>query len=143
MCREEAAELSSLKPELDELGVPLFAVVKEDIGTEVQNFRPFFKGEVFLDEKRRFYGPRERKMGLLAFFRLGVWMNGLRAFRNGFMGNVFGEGFVLGGVYVIGRGQQGILLEHREIEFGDKVNIKDVFEAARRIPRELLPIANK
>lgn len=48
---QEAAELSSLKPELDELGVPLFAVVKEDIGTEVQNFRPFFKGEVFLDEK--------------------------------------------------------------------------------------------
>ena len=48
---QEAAELSSLKPQLDELGVPLYAVVKEDVGTEVQNFRPFFKGEVFLDEK--------------------------------------------------------------------------------------------
>lgn len=48
---QEAAELSSLKPQLDELGVPLYAVVKEDIGTEVQNFRPFFKGEIFLDEK--------------------------------------------------------------------------------------------
>ncbi|KAI3365500.1 hypothetical protein L3Q82_010590, partial [Scortum barcoo] len=87
-------------------GVPLYAVVKEDVGTEVQNFRPYFKGEIFLDEKRRFYGPRERKMGLLAFLRIGVWMNGLRAFKNGFMGNVLGEGFVLGGVFVIGRGQQ-------------------------------------
>ena len=48
---QEAAELSSLKPQLDELGVPLYAVVKEDVGTEVQNFQPFFKGEVFLDEK--------------------------------------------------------------------------------------------
>lgn len=143
MCREEAAELSSLKPELDDLGVPLYAVVKEDIGTEVQNFRPFFKGEIFLDEKRRFYGPRERKMGLLGFFRVGVWMSGLRAFKKGFMGNVFGEGFVLGAVYVIGRGQQGILLEHREIEFGDKVNVKDVTEAVRIIPRELHPIAHK
>ncbi|KAG7507401.1 redox-regulatory protein FAM213A-like [Solea senegalensis] len=47
----EAAELSSLKPQLDELGVPLYAVVKEDIGTEVQNFRPYLKGEIFLDEK--------------------------------------------------------------------------------------------
>lgn len=141
MCREEAAELSSLKPELDELGVPLYAVVKEDVGTEVQNFRAFFKGEVFLDEKRRFYGPRERKMGLLGFLRIGVWMSGLRAFRNGFLGNVFGEGFVLGGVFVIGRGQQGILLEHREIVFGDKVNIKDVIEAVRGMPRELQPIA--
>lgn len=143
MCREEAAELSSLKPQLDELGVPLYAVVKEDVGTEVQNFRPYFKGEVFLDEKRRFYGPRERKMGLLAFLRVGVWLNGLRAFKNGFMGNVLGEGFVLGGVFVIGRGQQGILLEHREIEFGDKVNIEDVIRAARRIPQELLPLENK
>ena len=45
-------------------------------------------------------------MGLSAFLRLGVWMNGLRAFQNGFLGNVFGEGFVLGGVFVIGTGQQ-------------------------------------
>uniref|UniRef100_A0A668U3A3 Peroxiredoxin-like 2A n=1 Tax=Oreochromis aureus TaxID=47969 RepID=A0A668U3A3_OREAU len=123
------AELSSLKPQLDELGVPLYAVVKEDVGTEVKNFRPYFQGEVFLDEKRRFYGPRERKLGLLAFLRVGVWMNGVRAFRNGFVGNVLGEGFVLGGVFVIGQGQQGILLEHREIEFGDKVNIEDVLQA--------------
>ncbi|KAM7370575.1 hypothetical protein PAMP_010107 [Pampus punctatissimus] len=139
----EAAELSSLKPQLDELGVPLYAVVKEDVGTEVQNFRPYFKGEIFLDEKRRFYGPRERKMGLLAFLRVGVWLNGLRAFKNGFIGNVLGEGFVLGGVFVIGRGEQGILLEHREVEFGDKVNIVDVIQAARRIQQELLPLENK
>lgn len=45
-------------------------------------------------------------MGVLAFLRVGVWMNGLRAFRKGFMGNVLGEGFVLGGVFVIGRGEQ-------------------------------------
>lgn len=56
--------------------------------------------------QKRFYGPRERKMGLLAFLRPGVWMNGLRAFQKGFMGNVLGEGFVLGGVFVIGRGEQ-------------------------------------
>uniref|UniRef100_A0A672GWS7 Peroxiredoxin-like 2A n=1 Tax=Salarias fasciatus TaxID=181472 RepID=A0A672GWS7_SALFA len=137
MCREEAAELSSLKPQLDELGVPLYAVVKEDVGTEVQEFRSYFKGEIFLDEARRFYGPRERKMGLLGFLRVGVWTSGLRAFRKGFTGNVLGEGFVLGGVFVIGREYQGILLEHREIEFGDKVNIEDVISAARRIPQEL------
>lgn len=143
MCREEAAELSSLKPQLDELGVPLYAVVKEDVGTEVKNFRPYFQGEVFLDEKRRFYGPRERKLGLLAFLRVGVWMNGVRAFRNGFVGNVLGEGFVLGGVFVIGQGQQGLLLEHREIEFGDKVNIEDVLQAVRKIPQELQSLEKK
>lgn len=138
MCREEASELSSLKPQLDTLGVPLYAVVKEDIGTEVQDFRPYFAGEIFLDVKKCFYGPRERKMGLSAFLRLGVWRSGLRAFRNGFKGNVFGEGFVLGAVYVIGAGQQGIFLEHREMEFGDKVNILAVLRAARSLPAELV-----
>ena len=48
---QEASELSSLKPQLDELGVPLYAVVKEDIGTEIQSFRPYFNGEIFMDEK--------------------------------------------------------------------------------------------
>lgn len=41
-------------------------------------------------------------MGLLGFLRVGVWLSSLRAFRNGFMGNILGEGFVLGGVFVIG-----------------------------------------
>lgn len=48
---QEASELSSLKPQLEELGVPLYAVVKEDIGTEIQKFRPYFNGEIFVDEK--------------------------------------------------------------------------------------------
>ncbi|XP_017267685.1 peroxiredoxin-like 2A [Kryptolebias marmoratus] len=135
--RMEAAELSSLKPQLDKLWLPLYAVVKGNISTEVQNFRPFFSGEVFLDDERRFYGPRERKMGLLAFLRLGVWLSGVRAFRKGFIGNVLGEGFVLGGVFVVGRGQQGYFLEYREEEFGDKVSVSDVLRAARKIPQEL------
>ncbi len=48
---QEASELSSLKPQLDELGVPLYAVVKENVETEIQDFRPHFAGEIFLDEK--------------------------------------------------------------------------------------------
>lgn len=59
---QEAAALSSLKPQLDELGVPLYAVVKEDVGTEVQNFQPYFKGEVFLDEKVLLFLPSDEAM---------------------------------------------------------------------------------
>lgn len=53
-------------------------------------------------------------------------MSDLRAFRKGFMGNVLGEVFILSRVLIIRRRQQGILLEHREIEFGDKDIIWDV-----------------
>lgn len=133
LCREEAADLSSLKPKLDELGVPLYAVVKENIKSEVKDFQPYFKGDVFLDEKKRFYGPQRRKMMFMGFIRLGVWHNFFRAWNGGFSGNLEGEGFILGGVFVIGSGKQGILLEHKEKEFGDKVNLSSVLEAARKI----------
>ncbi|MCJ8730676.1 hypothetical protein PDJAM_G00187200 [Pangasius djambal] len=129
----EAAELSSLKPQLDELGVPLYAVVKENIGTEVDDFKPHFAGDVFLDEKKVFYGPTLRKMGGLGFIRLGVWQNFIRAWNSGYQGNMNGEGFVLGGVFVVGSGKQGVLLEHREKEFGDKVSNEAVLEAAKKI----------
>ncbi|XP_048465040.1 peroxiredoxin-like 2A, partial [Rhincodon typus] len=130
---QEAADISSLKPQLDELGVPLYGVVKEDINNELKSFQPFFKGEIFLDEEKRFYGPNKRTMGLLGLFRLGVWRNFLRAWQKGFSGNTDGEGFILGGVFVLGAGDQGVLLEHREKEFGDAVDIRSVLEAARKI----------
>lgn len=133
MCREEAAELSSLKAQLEELGVPLYAVVKENLDTELQDFRPFFAGDIYLDEKKSFYGEQPRRSGVGGLFRVGVWSNFRRAWKGGFEGNMKGEGFILGGVYVIGSGKQGILLEHQEKEFGDKVDIASVLEAAKKV----------
>lgn len=143
LCREEAADLSSLKPKLDELGVPLYAVVKEQVKTEVQDFQPYFKGEIFLDEKKKFYGPQRRKMMFMGFVRLGVWSNFFRARSGGFSGNLEGEGFILGGVFVVGSGKQGILLEHREKEFGDKVNLASVLEAAKKIKPQAASVASE
>ena len=44
---QEAAELSSLRPQLDANNVSLYAVVHEDFG--VKEFKNYFKGDVFLD----------------------------------------------------------------------------------------------
>ncbi|KAG8008760.1 hypothetical protein GBF38_010377 [Nibea albiflora] len=131
----EAAELSSLKPQLDELGVPLHAVVKEDVGTEIQDFKHrYFNGEIFVDHKRVFYGPKYRRMGLgLGLARLGVLQNLVYAHRKGYQGNRNGEGFILGGLYVIGVEKQGVLLEQREKEFGDKADLSLILEAAKKI----------
>uniref|UniRef100_A0A671QFQ9 Peroxiredoxin-like 2A n=1 Tax=Sinocyclocheilus anshuiensis TaxID=1608454 RepID=A0A671QFQ9_9TELE len=136
MC-QEASDLSSLKPLLDERGVALFAVVKENIASEIHDFRAYFNGEIFLDQQRAFYGPQERWMGVSGILRAGVWMSGWRAYQSGFWGNVRGEGFVLGALYVIGPGQQGVLLEHREMEFGDKVKKSDVIQAVEQINTDI------
>lgn len=39
LCRDDAADLSSLKAKWDGLGVPLYEVVKEQIKTEVKDFQ--------------------------------------------------------------------------------------------------------
>ncbi|AWP13971.1 putative redox-regulatory protein FAM213A-like [Scophthalmus maximus] len=122
----EAAELSSLKSQLQDLEVPLFAVVKENIGKELDCFKKYFSGKVYVDQQRNFYGPQKRWMFLSVFLRIGVWRNLWRAYRRGFRGNLRGEGLVLGGVFVIGPRDQGILLEHHEKEFGDKVEFLNV-----------------
>jgi len=49
-------------------------------------------------------------MGGLGFIRLGVWQNFIRAWRSGYQGNMNGEGFILGGVFVIGSGEQVIYI---------------------------------
>ena len=37
------------------------------------------------------------------------------------------------GLYVVGPGDQGILLEHRESEFGDHASHKDILEAVKKM----------
>uniref|UniRef100_A0A8C7R7I3 Peroxiredoxin-like 2A n=2 Tax=Oncorhynchus mykiss TaxID=8022 RepID=A0A8C7R7I3_ONCMY len=84
--------------------------------------------------QRALYGLVERYMFLSALLRIGVWRSLWRAYRKGCTGNIIkGEGLVLGGVFVIGPEDQGILLEHREKEFGDKVNLLAVLRSARKI----------
>ncbi|KAL8579298.1 hypothetical protein ACOMHN_010882 [Nucella lapillus] len=40
-------------------------------------------------------------------------------------------GVLVSGVFVVGPGQQGVLLEHREREFGDLVNTSAIVAAVR------------
>jgi len=131
LCREEARELSSLQPQLAARGVQLHAVVHEKLG--VDEFRPFFSGSIFLDKERVFYGPKQRWMFLSGFVRPSVWMSIRRASQKGVDGNLKGEGRLLGGVFVIGPGEQGVLYEHREAEFGDHANTTAILDAIKNI----------
>lgn len=45
-------------------------------------------------------------MMFMGFVRLGVWNNFFRARKVGITGNLEGEGFILGGVFVVGSGKQ-------------------------------------
>ncbi|XP_012887524.1 PREDICTED: redox-regulatory protein FAM213A [Dipodomys ordii] len=107
------------------------------------SFRLASRWEAIIVSVKKFYGPQKRKMLFMGFIRLGVWTNFFRAWNGGFSGNLEGEGVILGGVFVMGSGKQGILLEHREKEFGDKVDLRSVLEAAAKIKQETLASEQK
>ena len=62
-----------------------------------------------------------------------MWKSIFRVKSKGVEGNLKGEGRILGGVFVVGPGELGILLDHKEKEFGDKVDLKDVRDAILKI----------
>ena len=69
----------------------------------------------------------------LAILRIKTWTNFLRARNSGYHGNMDGEGRLMGGLFVIGAGDQGVLFEYREKEWGDHADLKDVVEAVEKI----------
>lgn len=109
----------------------MYAVLHEELGST--EFSEFFKGELLLDNERRFYGPQERRMLLTGMLRWSVWQNIMRANKKGVDGNLKGDGTLLGSVFLLGPGEQGILYEHREMEFGDHFNSAELLEALKKV----------
>lgn len=132
MCREEATDISSLRPQLDKLHIPLYGILHEEKGAE--QFKQYLKGDLLFDEKKTFYGPTQSRISLLGLFRIQTYTSGYRAYRRGIHGNMKGDGTLLGSTLVVGRSDQGILYEYHSKEFGDNAaDIEKILEAAKKI----------
>lgn len=107
-------------------------MVHETLG--VDKFRDFFKGDIFLDNEKRFYGPDQRWMGLgVGILRVSTWINLRRSKQKNVPGNSIGEGRLLGGTFVVGAGTQGVIYDHREEAWGNHCDINDVLQAAEQV----------
>jgi len=100
-------------------------------------FLPFFKGgELYYDGDATLYKAiGDRWLGGKGFFMASVWRNIIRAKWRGLPNNSKGDGRLLGGVFVIGPGSQGVLYQHSEMVWGDIANPDDVYAAVRRMNR--------
>lgn len=145
MCRAEAKEAAARIPDMKAAGAKrVVALVKEDLDDEVANFREgFWPDEVFLDEDSQFYkalggGEVHKPYGLAAF--MATLLNPFsksrlkgslgQADKDGIDGNLKGEGFVNGGVYVLcqdGKAAYSFLEE----DIGDRAPVEDVVEAVQ------------
>lgn len=123
-----------LSSKTSQLGnVKLAAVVKENLDNEIEDFREYMTGDIYLDEAKHFYGPKIRKGGFMSLLSPSLIskLNGIKL-----PGNLAGEGWIMGGVLVVGPGEQGILFEHLEAKVGDRCDIDKVMEAVAKITTE-------
>lgn len=135
MCLEEANLLAALKPELDELGVSLHAVVHHTV--EIQQlasaWQPCSPETILLDSERGFFKAIGENWGSLWTLASPSTISKFRKAQSaGFPGDIKGEGRLLGGCLVMGSGDSGIAMLHKESKFGDRAEAADVLEAAKR-----------
>jgi hypothetical protein len=143
LCRAQAKQLASLRPQLKELGVKLVAVShQEDSAADFVNLY-FGKDEgapdgdpLYIDSTKAFYkavGQGSTRTGsLLGLFSRKFRSNKSEADKMGSVGNLSGDYSHLGGVLVVGKGDAGgVLYSFQEVNFGDKAPVESVLRACR------------
>lgn len=127
------------------MGVGLSCILKENIGSEVDDFitTAWDHGEnLYMDQQLEFYKAvaggqlkSSSAAGFLFKYMTGygkVSSNIKRTESNGFSGNLKGEGFTKGGLFVV-RQDGSIAYQFHEDEIGDHAPLADVLEACRSL----------
>ncbi|CAK5017517.1 unnamed protein product [Meloidogyne enterolobii] len=131
-CRKEASQICSLSKQLEEKGVKVIGVVHETMG--VEDFRPFLgcSDALYFDPEKKFFGPEQRWLPFwMGFLRINTYINTYKTKKAGFVGNLEGEGRLLGGIYLINKDK--MLFAHLEKEWGDEPETQQLLDALNDI----------
>lgn len=144
MCRATALTYAKRFEDMRKAGVSrIVAVVKEDIQSEVDDFKKgFWSEDVFVDRDMVFYkalggGEARQPNGLCGFMRKALCPCGgspqlkanlASAKLMGVEQNMKGEGFVTGGMYVL-RSDGRAAFSFFEDEYGDRADLDKVVSA--------------
>lgn len=133
MCRYGARRLSAIKPQLDAHNVRLTAIGLERLGAEEFITKGFFTGDLYIDEKKKCY----QDLGYKRFNLLSVFASLVSAIsrrtisgarREGIEGNFQGDGLQNGGLLIVTKGGEKVLLNHKEEVPGDHVANEDILK---------------
>ncbi|KAJ9090494.1 hypothetical protein DSO57_1001952 [Entomophthora muscae] len=130
LCRYESRLLSDLKPYFDELNVRLVGVGFEEVGLQEFMDGKYWEWDLFLDPSRSVHSAlRLETMGLLQGLRdvasLATRMATAAASRMGLIEELGGDGFQLGGTFII-TPTRGVVYEYRQVGTGTFPSIKDI-----------------
>ncbi|XP_063072592.1 prostamide/prostaglandin F synthase [Engraulis encrasicolus] len=134
ICRWMATEVSKLEPSLKANGVALVGVGPEELGLEEFKTGGFFKGDVYIDEKKKSY----KDLGFKRYNALSVVPAAMgkkvrdiasKASADGIQGNFSGDLLQSGGMLIVSKGGEKVLLHFIQDSPGDHVALEDIAKA--------------
>lgn len=134
VCRWMASEISKLEPNLRASGVSLVGIGPEEMGLKEFREGGFFKGSLYIDEKKKSY----KDLGFKRYSALSVVPAALgkkvrdvisKANEAGIQGNFSGDLLQSGGMLIVAKGGEKVLLHFIQDSPGDHVPLEDISKA--------------
>uniref|UniRef100_A0A8C5ZZ29 Prostamide/prostaglandin F synthase n=1 Tax=Marmota marmota marmota TaxID=9994 RepID=A0A8C5ZZ29_MARMA len=134
VCRWIARDLSNLQGVLDQHGVRLLGVGPETLGLQEFLDGGYFSGELYLDESKQFY----KELGFKRYNSLSILPAALgkpvrdvaaKAKAVGIQGNLSGDLLQSGGLLVVSKGGDKVLLHFVQKSPGDYVPQESILQA--------------
>lgn len=133
LCREAAADLSTMEPEVLAAGGRLVAIGCQTEGLSEFVEGSFFAGPVWVDaDKRSFSALKLHRSGLhdgYGFLDPSSWSAMWRSYQRGVPGDLKGDGFQMGGTFLFVGGR--CVYDHRMTSHGDKPDVEEIETALR------------
>ncbi|KAJ9052756.1 hypothetical protein DSO57_1031034, partial [Entomophthora muscae] len=142
LCRYESRLLSELKPEFDALDIKLIAIGFENVGLEDFLSGEYWDWEILVDNERSVHIALDLKKvpvsaGLKDLMSSATRAAIMAATKAGIQGDLKGDGFQLGGTFVIEKETSKILYEYRQLGADSYTSLKEVYESCGGDPEEV------
>ncbi|XP_058848921.1 prostamide/prostaglandin F synthase [Acipenser ruthenus] len=133
VCRWTATEVSKLKEDLSENGVALVGVGPEEAGLQEFQEGGYFKGDLYIDELKQCY----RDLGFRRYNALSLVPAALgkkvrevvtKANAEGIQGNFSGDLLQSGGMLIVTKGGEKVLLHFVQDSPGDHVPLETIVQ---------------
>ncbi|XP_018556137.1 prostamide/prostaglandin F synthase [Lates calcarifer] len=134
VCRWTASEISKLEPDMRASGVALVGIGPEEFGVKEFTDGGFFKGSIYVDEKKKSY----KDLGFKRYTALSVLPAALgkkvrdvaaKASAEGIQGNFSGDLLQSGGMLIVAKGGEKVLMHFIQDSPGDFVPLEDISKA--------------
>ncbi|XP_034565547.1 prostamide/prostaglandin F synthase [Notolabrus celidotus] len=131
VCRWMASEVSKLEPDLRASGVALVGVGPEELGLKEFKEGGFFKGSIYIDEQKKTY----KDLGFKRYTAISVVPAAMakkvreaagKAKAAGIQGNFSGDLLQSGGLLIVAKGGEKVLLHFVQDSPGDHVPLEDI-----------------